>query len=49
MQRRGRLDLHGQIGQHGLHQRLIGQARAERTPVPGVVDGLHKRGPLTRG
>ena len=49
-QRGGRLGLHREVGQHVAHQRLVGQQRAERRPVPGVVDRLgdgaaHQRRP----
>ena len=47
--RRGRrLGLDRQVGEHVDHQRLLGQARAERAAVAGVVDRLGDAAPHRR-
>ena len=38
------LGLHGQVGQHVTHQRLVDQVGAERLSVLGVVDGAGQAG-----
>ena len=44
----GRLGLHGQVGDHVLHQRLVGQQPTERRPVRDVPRRLGQRAPHQR-